>query len=136
MTNYKIFDISLPEKYIAELSEDDINLLIEEAETEHVRLEREIDALIWKDTPYVSEDGHPTREVWPSEFSYLPILYRDEIAADPALERRLAKASELSKEVGRVLAVMGSARVQQARFIAIKARIDMEENQAKYNTLT
>ena len=136
MTNYKIFDISLPEKYIAELSENDINTLIAEAETEHLRLEREIDALVWKDTPYVSEDGHPTNGVWPSEFSYLPILYRDEIANDPTLERRLAKATELSQEVGRVLAVLGSARVQQARFVALKSRIAMEENRAQYDTLT
>lgn len=136
MTNYKIFDISLPERYIAELSEDDINTLIAEAETEHLRLEREIDALVWKDTPYVSEDGHPTHDVWPSEFSYLPILYRDEIANDPALERRLAKATELSQEVGRVLAVLGSARVQQARFVALKSRIAMEQDRAQYDTLT
>src|SRR5699024_10994878 len=88
MTDYKIFDESLPDAYISELTEEELDVLIDEATEEHLRLEKEIDNLIWKDTPQIGDDGEPVNKVWPSEFSYLPIFYRDMIAVKPGLEKR------------------------------------------------
>ena len=119
--NYAIFDKSLPENYISELTEEELVVLIDEANEEHLRVEREIDALVWPDSPQVGENGEPVNGVWPSEFSYTPALYRDEIASNPALERRLQEAEELSQEVGHILAVRGSAKTFLAQMRAAGA---------------
>lgn len=125
MHNYRIFDPSLPDKYISELTDEELAVLIDEANEEHLRLEREIDTLCWPDSPQVGENGEPVNGVWPSEFSYIPALYRDEIEGDPALERRLAQATELSRQVGLVLAVRGTAKTYQAQMTSLKERINL-----------
>lgn len=111
----KIFDLTLPERYIMSLNEADTETLIKEADTEHLRLEKEIDETIWPDTPYLNSDGQPARGIWPSEFSYEPVLYRDAIAANPKLERDLYKAADLVKQVAKVKAIAGAARVRRAQ---------------------
>lgn len=133
MTDYKIFDVSLPDSYIEELTEEELDVLIDEGREEHVRLEKIIDKLMWEHTPQLTEEGEPINKVWPSEFSYLPVLYMDEIAEDPGMERKLAEADQISQEVGRVLAVIGSAKTQKATLAALEARIervkqDIDEN--------
>lgn len=122
MTEYQIFDISLPDKYIEELTEEELLVLIDEGREEHLRLEREIDRLVWPDAPQVKDDGTPVGGHWPSEFSYLPAFYLREIEEDPAMEKRLYEADDLSRQVGRVLAVIGSAKTQLALALASAER--------------
>lgn len=129
MSDYQIFDTSLPDKYISELTDEELDVLIDEAREEHVRLEREIDNLVWPDTPQLNSEGEPVNKIWPSEFSYLPVLYRDEIEENPGLEKRLAKADDLSKEVGRVLAVLGTANTHKAKIAELEARIERAKNE-------
>ena len=128
MTDYKIFDESLPDAYIAELTEEELAVLIDEATEEHLRLEKEIDELIWKDTPQIGDNGEPVNKVWPSEFSYLPIFYRDMIAVKPGLEKDLRKADDLTKRIGLVLAVRGTAITQKAHLSSLQARIARAKN--------
>ena len=123
---YKIFDISLPDAYIRELTGIEISLLIEEARTEHLRLEKEINETVQPTFPIADLDD-PTAPM-PSEYSYDPMLYRDEIAEDPALEGKLEVAKELSERVGLVLAVLGSAQTHRARLINLEAQIDRERS--------
>ncbi|ATW58510.1 hypothetical protein SEA_ZION_7 [Corynebacterium phage Zion] len=125
---YKIFDISLPDSYIRELTGIEISLLIDEARAEHRRLEKEINEVVQPTFPIADLDD-PTAPL-PSEYSYDPMLYRDEIAEDPALEKKLEVAKELSERVGLVLAVLGSAQTQRARLINLEARIDRERSRS------
>ena len=125
---YKIFDISLPDSYIRELTGVEISLLIDEAKAEHRRLEKEINEVVQPTFPIADLDD-PTAPL-PSEYSYDPMLYRDEIAEDPALEDKLKVAKELSERVGLVLAVLGSAQTQRARLINLEARIDRERSRS------
>lgn len=125
---YKIFDISLPDSYIRELTGTEISLLIDEAKAEHRRLEKEINEVVQPTFPIADLDD-PTAPL-PSEYSYDPMLYRDEIAEDPALENKLKVAKELSERVGLVLAVLGSAQTQRARLINLEARIDRERSRS------
>jgi hypothetical protein len=125
---YKIFDISLPDSYIRELTGIEISLLIDEARAEHRRLEKEINEVVQPTFPIADLDD-PTAPL-PSEYSYDPTLYRDEIAEDPALEDKLRVAKELSERVGLVLAVLGSAQTQRARLINLEARIDRERSRS------
>lgn len=125
---YKIFDISLPDSYIRELTGIEISLLIDEARAEHRRLEKEINDVVQPTFPIADLDD-PTAPL-PSEYSYDPMLYRDEIAEDPALEEKLKVAKELSERVGLVLAVLGSAQTQRARLINLEARIDRERSRS------
>lgn len=125
---YKIFDISLPDSYIRELTGTEISLLIDEAKAEHRRLEKEINEVVQPTFPIADLDD-PTAPL-PSEYSYDPMLYRDEIAEDPALEDKLKVAKELSERVGLVLAVLGSAQTQRARLINLEARIDRERSRS------
>lgn len=125
---YKIFDISLPDSYIRELTGTEISLLIDEAKAEHRRLEKEINEVVQPTFPIADLDD-PTAPL-PSEYSYDPMLYKDEIAEDPALENKLKVAKELSERVGLVLAVLGSAQTQRARLINLEARIDRERSRS------
>ena len=125
---YKIFDISLPDSYIRELTGTEISLLIDEAKAEHRRLEKEINEVVQPTFPIADLDD-PTAPL-PSEYSYDPMLYREEIAEDPALEDKLKVAKELSERVGLVLAVLGSAQTQRARLINLEARIDRERSRS------
>src|SRR5699024_3701276 len=128
MTDYKIFDESLPDAYISELTEEELDVLIDEATEEHLRLEKEIDNLIWKDTPQIGDDGEPVNKVRPSEYSYLPILYRDMITAKPGLEKDLKAADELTKRIGFVLPVKRTAITQNAQLSSLYARIARAKN--------
>ena len=118
MNNYKIFDVSLSERYIAELTEEELDVLIDEANEEHLRIEREIDDIMWPGTSQIGPDGEPANGVWPSMFSYIPALYADEIAVDPGLRKKLERAEDLSLEAGEVLAVRGTAKVYKAMAVA------------------
>lgn len=124
MNEYRIFDESLPDSYIGKLDPEELDLLIEEAKTAHLELEREIDGTIWEHAPQLAPNGEPINKVWPSEFSYEPILYRDEIDQNPKFERKLRKADELSKRVGLVLAVLGSANTHKALRAAEAGRLE------------
>lgn len=126
MSAYKIFDESLPDSYIEKLDPQDLDLLIEEATQEHLSLEREIDALVWKEAPQIAEDGTPINKVWPSEFAYDAIFYRDEISENPKFAKELKTAQQLSERVGRVKAVLGSAKTQKAQQVALFARLEEE----------
>lgn len=117
---YKFFSLGIKDEKLDKLSEKDLSILASEAQEEHLRLEREIDNLVWPDNPQLTPEGHPANLIWPSEFSYLPALYKEEIEKDPALERRLEKADQLTKQVGLVLAVYGTVRILQARNAAEK----------------
>ena len=125
---YKIFDISLPDSYIRELTGIEISLLIDEARAEHRRLEKEINEVVQPTFPIADLDDQTAP--LPSEYSYDPMLYRDEIAEDPGLEKKLEVAKELSERVGLVLAVLGSAQTQRARLINLEARIDRERSRS------
>ena len=129
---YKIFDLSLPDAYIRELSSAEITTLVEEARAEHFRLEREIDELMWKDNPRLNSahaSGNANMPL-PSEYSYDPLLYRDEFDEDPAIEGKLKLAKELSEKVGLVMAVLGSALTQRAKLINLEAAIDRERDKS------
>ena len=128
MTDYKIFDESLPDAYISELTEEELDVLIDEATEEHLRLEKEIDNLIWKDTPHIGVDGEPVNKVLPSELSSLCIFYRDVIAVKPGLEKDLKTADELTKRIGLVLAVKGTAITHKAHLSSLYARIARAKN--------
>lgn len=121
---YEIFDLSLPDEYIQELTGYEISTLIEEAQMEILGLEKEIDSLMWPDSTRISDDpNHPM----PSEFSYDPMLYREEIEADPEIEEKLQLAKELSERVGLAMAVLGSAQLQRAKIINLEAKIEREK---------
>ena len=124
---YKIFDMSLPDAYIKELSSLELTLLIEEAKAEHMRLENEIDSLMWMDSPRL-EMG-PNMPL-PSEYAYDPMLYSEEIEADPTMEQRLRVAKELAEKVGLVLAVLGSAQTQRAKVLNLEAKVERERERA------
>lgn len=124
---YKIFDMSLPDAYIRELSSLELALLITEAKAEYLRLEREIDSLMWRDSPRL-EMG-PNMPL-PSEYAYDPMLYNEEIEADPTMWRRLQVAKELSEKVGLVLAVLGSAQTQRAKVLNLEAKVERERERA------
>ena len=124
---YKIFDMSLPDAYIKELSSLELTLLIEEAKAEHMRLESEIDSLMWMDSPRL-EMG-PNMPL-PSEYAYDPMLYSDEVEADPTMEQRLRVAKELAEKVGLVLAVLGSAQTQRAKVLNLEAKVERERERA------
>ena len=124
---YKIFDMSLPDAYIKELSSLELTLLIEEAKAEHMRLENEIDSLMWMDSPRL-EMG-PNMPL-PSEYAYDPMLYSDEVEADPTMEQRLRVAKELAEKVGLVLAVLGSAQTQRAKVLNLEAKVERERERA------
>ena len=124
---YKIFDMSLPDAYIKELPSLELALLIEEAKAEHMRLENEIDSLMWMDSPRL-EMG-PNMPL-PSEYAYDPMLYSDEVEADPTMEQRLRVAKELAEKVGLVLAVLGSAQTQRAKVLNLEAKVERERERA------
>lgn len=124
---YKIFDMSLPDAYIKELSSLELTLLIEEAKAEHMRLESEIDSLMWRDSPRL-EMG-PNMPL-PSEYAYDPMLYSEEVEADPTMEQRLRVAKELAEKVGLVLAVLGSAQTQRAKVLNLEAKVERERERA------
>ena len=124
---YKIFDMSLPDAYIKELPSLELALLIEEAKAEHMRLENEIDSLMWMDSPRL-EMG-PNMPL-PSEYAYDPMLYSEEIADDPTMEQRLRVAKELAEKVGLVLAVLGSAQTQRAKVLNLEAKVERERERA------
>ena len=124
---YKIFDMSLPDAYIKELSSLELTLLIEEAKAEHMRLENEIDSLMWMDSPRL-EMG-PNMPL-PSEYAYDPMLYSEEVEADPTMEQRLRVAKELAEKVGLVLAVLGSAQTQRAKVLNLEAKVERERERA------
>src|SRR5699024_1655384 len=128
MTDYNIFDESLPDAYISELTEEELDVLIDEATEEHLRLEKEIDELIWKDTPQIGDKGEPVNKIWPSEMSYLPIFYRDVIAIKPGLEKDLKAADELTQRIGLVLAGKGTAITQQAQLSSLYVSIASTKN--------
>ena len=122
---YRVFDISLPDAYIRELSGIELALLIEEAKVEQMRLENEIDDLMWSDSPRLSTGQNLPL---PSEYSYDPMLYREEIEEDPTVEAKLRVAKDLSERVGLVLAVLGSGQTQRARLLNLEARIERERS--------
>jgi hypothetical protein len=124
---YKIFDMSLPDAYIKELSSLELTLLIEEAKAEHMRLENEIDSLMWMDSPRL-EMG-PNMPL-PSEYAYDPMLYSEEIEDDPTMEQKLRVAKELAEKVGLVLAVLGSAQTQRAKVLNLEAKVERERERA------
>ena len=124
---YKIFDMSLPDAYIKELSSLELTLLIEEAKAEHMRLENEIDSLMWMDSPRL-EMG-PNMPL-PSEYAYDPMLYSEEVEDDPTMEQRLRVAKELAEKVGLVLAVLGSAQTQRAKVLNLEAKVERERERA------
>lgn len=132
MTDYKIFDESLPDSYIEELSERETDLLVKEATEEHLRLEKEIEGLLWPDRKIIGDDGQPLEKVWPSEYSYLPIFYRDEIAVNPGVEKKLQEADELSKRVGVVLAIKGTALTHKAHLVALTKRVERLQDQERF----
>lgn len=121
---YKIFDPSLPDSYISKLTSLEVSLLIHEAETERLVLEREIDELMWPNNSRFEGENLPL----PSEYSYDPILYRNEIEKDPELESKLAIAQDLSEQVGLVMAVLGSAQTARAKILNLEAQIERERS--------
>ena len=127
MENYRFFNERLTDAKIADLSDSELEVLIKEADAEHVRLEREIENLIWKGEPHLDSDGRPLHGVWPSEYSYLPIFYKERIAQEPLLRERLVAADELSQRIGHVLAIKGSAVVVHTARITQREAIERGE---------
>lgn len=131
MAEYQIFDETLSEEYIAELTDEELTVLIDEGQEERLRIEREIDMLVWPDTPQVTFNGEPRNGYWPSQFSYEAALYEEELSENPGLRRKLDMAAELSVQVGQVMAVIGSAKVQQARNNAAMSATQYREDLEK-----
>ena len=127
MKNYRFFNERLTDAKIGDLSDSELEVLIKEADAEHVRLEREIENLIWKGEPHLDSDGRPLHGVWPSEYSYLPIFYKERIAHEPLLRERLVSADELSQRIGHVLAIKGSATVVHTARITQREAIERGE---------
>lgn len=127
MENYRFFNERLTDAKIGDLSDSELEVLIREADAEHVRLEREIESLIWKGEPHLNSDGQPIHGVWPSEYSYLPIFYKERIAQDPLLRERLVSADELSQRIGHILAIKGSAVVTHTARITQREAIERGE---------
>lgn len=127
MEKYRFFNERLTDAKIADLSDSELEVLVREADAEHVRLEREIESLIWEGEPHLNSEGRPTHGVWPSEYSYLPIFYKERIAQEPLLRERLATADELSQRIGHVLAIKGSAVVTHTARITQREAIERGE---------
>lgn len=127
MEKYRLFNERLTDAKIADLSDSELEVLVREADAEHVRLEREIESLIWEGEPHLNSEGRPTHGVWPSEYSYLPIFYKERIAHEPLLRERLATADELSQRIGHVLAIKGSAVVTHTARITQREAIERGE---------
>lgn len=127
MENYRFFNERLTDAKIGDLSDSELEVLVQEAGEEHVRLEREIENLIWQGEPHLDSDGRPLHGVWPSEYSYLPIFYKERIAQDPLLRERLVSADELSQRIGHVLAIKGSAVVVHTARITQREAIERGE---------
>lgn len=127
MEKYRFFNERLTDAKIADLSDSELEVLIQEAGEEHLRLEREIENLIWQGEPHLDSEGHPIHGVWPSEYSYLPIFYHERITQDPLLRERLIAADELSQRIGHVLAIKGSAVVVRTARITQREAIERGE---------
>lgn len=127
MEKYRFFNERLTDAKIADLSDSELEVLVREADAEHVRLEREIENLIWEGEPHLNSDGKPIHGVWPSEYSYLPIFYKERIAQEPLLRERLVSADELSQRIGHVLAIKGSAVVVHTARITQREAIERGE---------
>ena len=127
MGNYRFFNERLTDAKIADLSDSELEVLVREADEEHVRLEREIENLIWEGEPHLNSDGKPLHGVWPSEYSYLPIFYKERIAQEPLLRERLVSADELSQRIGHALAIKGSAVVVHTARITQREAIERGE---------
>lgn len=127
MENYRFFNERLTDAKIGDLSDSELEVLVQEADAEHVRLEREIESLIWEGEPHLNSEGKPLHGVWPSEYSYLPIFYHERIMQDPLLRERLVTADELSQRIGHVLAIKGSAVVVHTARITQREAIERGE---------
>lgn len=127
MEKYRFFNERLTDAKIADLSDSELEVLVQEADEEHVRLEREIENLIWQGEPHLDSEGQPVHGVWPSEYSYLPVFYKERIAQDPLLRERLVRADELSQRIGHVLAIKGSAVVVRTARITQREAIGRGE---------
>lgn len=127
MEKYRFFNERLTDAKIADLSDSELEVLVQEADEEHVRLEREIENLIWQGEPHLDSEGQPVHGVWPSEYSYLPVFYKERIAQDPLLRERLVRADDLSQRIGHVLAIKGSAVVVRTARITQREAIGRGE---------
>lgn len=104
MNNYEIFDLSLPDSYIMELSLDDLHVLLTEASYAWNDLEEELDELMWSDDPrgngFLAYTPAP-----PSEYTYHPSLYGPQIDADPSFRVKLGRAEQLASLAGSARAI-------------------------------
>lgn len=101
---FNIFSLSLSDGYIKNLNLEDTHELIKEAERYMVEQEREIALLIWK-------DERPQTLLKPSQISWDPDLYGEEIDADPSFRTRLNEAQEIAAMTGIARAIQSTALI-------------------------
>lgn len=103
-----IFDLSLTDKYINSLSYEDSRQLQEEADDFCWKVEESIAELVGA----VYDDGAGLK---PSQYSWDPALYQDDIEEMPWLHDRLLEAQELTADVGRAMAIAYTAFLNEIR---------------------
>lgn len=103
-----IFDHSIKDSYIMQLSYEDTQTLIEEAKAEIRKLEIEISDL-------VGDIYSPEIGLKPSEISWDPDLYEEEIKARPWVRENMLQAQEISAKVGEILAIEATASLNAQR---------------------
>lgn len=99
-----IFNLSLTDEYINNLNEEDTHYLIYEVESFTIEMEKEISSIVW---------GHeaPESALKPSQISWDPDLYQEEIAANPSFRAKLDTAQEMSTQIGIALAIKATAYI-------------------------
>lgn len=110
-----IFDLSLSDAYIQSLNWGDTQQVIMEANEYISDIEIEIEGLVG--------DLYTEGSVFsPSEVSWDPMLYLDEVEVRPWLKDRLLEAERLRADVGRAEAIKHTARLNVSR---LEAELDV-----------
>lgn len=105
-----IFRLGLTDKRIMEMSKEDLETLILEAEDWVSRKELEISMAIAPHGPIILEDGtYATME--PSLYSFEEVIWEAELEADPAFREGLAKAREIQQQIGVAVGIESTAEL-------------------------
>lgn len=102
-----IFDLTISDQYIRQLNLTDTTELIDEARIYVDEIEGELKEML----AGVFDESIGLQ---PSQVSWDPWLYRDEIDEKPWLAEVFAKAQEMSSLVGRALAIESTAVMHRA----------------------
>lgn len=103
-----IFDLSLDDEYIQNLDYEDSVLLIKEINEWVSEEENEI-------IEYVGALWITPNSLKPSQVSWDPDLYPEDIAEKPWLRENLLIAEEIAAKIGRALAIQATAEMNRMR---------------------